>query len=55
MQENENNKEKNSEIDWKELDLITRRWAVMSQWENDQDKYKSLQEEISENVYRGYN
>lgn len=55
MEENQNKDKKTSEIDWKELDLITRRWAVMSQWENDQEKYKSLQEEINENIYRGYN
>ena len=31
-------------IEWKELDEVTRKWAVMSQWEDDQDWYKRMKE-----------
>ena len=32
-------------IDWKPLDEVVRQWAVMSQFEDDQDWYKKLKEQ----------
>lgn len=49
----ENQKEKT--IDWQELDLILRRWAVMSQWEKDLQNYENLKAEVDEKVHLGYN
>lgn len=48
-------KEEKQEIDWKELDLILRRWAVMSQWEKDQENYQNLKDEYDGKILRGYN
>jgi hypothetical protein len=31
-----------SAIDWKSLDTIVRQWAVMSQFEQDQENYQNL-------------
>lgn len=45
MQENQ----KEETIDWQELDLILRRWAIMSQWEKDLQNYENLKEEIDTN------
>ena len=33
-----------SKIDWKPLDDVTRQWAVMSQFEQDQENYQKLKE-----------
>lgn len=51
MQENQ----KEETIDWQELDLILRRWAIMSQWENDMQNYENLKDEIDGKVHLGYN
>lgn len=51
MQENQ----KEETIDWQELDLILRRWAIMSQWEKDLQNYENLKEEVDEKVHLGYN
>ena len=51
MQENQ----KESSIDWQELDLILRRWAIMSQWEKDLQNYEDLKAEVDEKVHLGYN
>lgn len=51
MQENQ----KEETIDWQELDLILRRWAIMSQWEKDLQNYEHLKAEIDENIHLGYN
>lgn len=51
MQENQ----KEETIDWRELDLILRRWAVMSQWEKDLQNYEDLKAEVDEKVHLGYN
>jgi uncharacterized membrane-anchored protein len=29
---------------WKALDIVTRQWAVMSQWEKDQSNYAKMKE-----------
>ena len=29
---------------WKRLDIVTRKWAVLSQFEKDQEKYAKLKE-----------
>jgi hypothetical protein len=29
---------------WKALDIVTRKWAVMSQFENDQSDYQKMKE-----------
>jgi len=34
-----------TDIDWKTLDDITRKWAVMSQFEQDQDWYVKMKEQ----------
>jgi hypothetical protein len=31
---------------WKRLDIVTRKWAVLSQFEKDQEKYSELQAEF---------
>ena len=51
MQENQ----KEETIDWQELDLILRRWAIMSQWEKDLQNYEDLKAEVDEKVHLGYN
>jgi hypothetical protein len=51
MQENQ----KEATIDWQELDLILRRWAIMSQWEKDLQNYEDLKAEVDEKVHLGYN
>jgi hypothetical protein len=55
MSENQNTEQKSSRIEWTELDQAVRRWAVMSGFEKDLERYRSLQEESNENVFRGYN
>ena len=41
----QNTEPKQEPIDWKSLDEVVRQWAVMSQFENDQDWYKKLKEQ----------
>ena len=36
---------KEEPIDWKPLDQVVHEWAVMSQFEKDQDWYKKLKEQ----------
>lgn len=55
MEENSDKKQNSKYIQWEELDQIVRKWAIMSQWQGDIDRYESLKEEYDENVYRGYN
>jgi hypothetical protein len=43
-QNTELKQEPQAPIDWKPLDEVTRQWAVMSQFENDQDWYKRMKE-----------
>ena len=43
-QNTEPKEEFESEIEWKELDEVTRKWAVMSQFESDQDWYRKMKE-----------
>lgn len=51
MNENQNT-EKNYTIDgWNELWEVTKRWAVMSQWEADQENYADLKKHYDENIY----
>lgn len=43
-QNTEPKEEFHSEIEWKDLDEVTRKWAVMSQFEEDLDWYKRMKE-----------
>jgi hypothetical protein len=36
---------KQEPIEWQPLDKVVREWAVMSQFENDQDWYNKLKEQ----------
>jgi hypothetical protein len=45
MSQNTEQKENfESEIEWKELDEVIRRWAALTGHENDQDWYKKMKE-----------
>ena len=46
MNDNQNTEQKSSKIEWEELWEVTKKWAVMSQWENDLEKYGKLQETV---------
>jgi hypothetical protein len=35
---------------WKRLDIVTRKWAVLSAFEKDQDAYQKLKEDYDRNV-----
>ena len=41
----QNTEPKQEPIEWKPLDEVIRKWAVMSQFENDQDWYKKMKEQ----------
>lgn len=43
MDENQQKEDQKQSMD--ELDLIIRKWIVMSQWQKDQDWYKNLKEQ----------
>jgi hypothetical protein len=36
---------KQEPIEWQSLDKVVREWAIMSQFENDQDWYNKLKEQ----------
>lgn len=44
MNENEKNTFP-SKIDWKSIDEVTRKWAIMSQFEQDQENYEKLKDQ----------
>jgi hypothetical protein len=35
---------------WKRLDIVTRKWAVLSAFEKDQDMYQKLRDNYNQNV-----
>ena len=35
---------------WKRLDIVIRKWAVLSGFEKDQDAYQKLKEDYNQNV-----
>lgn len=39
MNENQNTEQKSTKIDWEPVSQATKRWAIMSQWENDLENY----------------
>lgn len=51
MNDNQNTEQKPMNIQWKEIEEVTKKWAVMSQWEKDLENYETLQE----NIHLGYN
>ena len=35
---------------WKRLDIVCRKWAILSQHEKDQERYQKLKESYDQNV-----
>jgi hypothetical protein len=51
MNENQNTEQGSTNIEWEQLWEVTKRWAVMSQFESDLDHYEFLKKHYNENVY----
>lgn len=46
MNENQNTEQKSMNLDWEPVWEVTKRWAVMSGFEKDQENYDKLRESI---------
>lgn len=51
MNENQNTEQKSMNLEWNSLWEVTKKWAVMSQWELEQERYADLKKHYDENIY----